>query len=90
MIQFLQDRHFMYERVKQGIDVHPSDWEIAEFQKLAKQLSPKINTAVKGCQSCVNDLVKLVFDKQSTIIKKTSFPAQKQVNDGEKRETKED
>lgn len=82
MIQFLQDRYFLYERVQKGIDVHPSDAEIEEFQKLAKQLNPNINTAVKGCQSCVNDLVKLVFDKQDTIIKRAKFPSQKQVSDG--------
>ena len=73
MIQFLEERKFMYERLQLGIDLHPSDWELAEFQKLAKQIWPKYNTSVKGCQSCINALIRFVFDKQDVAVKKTTF-----------------
>lgn len=73
MIPFLEERKFMYERLQLGIDLHPSDRELAEFQKLAKQIYPKFNTSVKGCQPCVNALIRFVFEKQDVAVKKSTF-----------------
>lgn len=58
---------FLHDRVKAGIDVHPSEPELAEFYRLAKLISPHQNFTYKGCQECVNHLVKFVFDNQNKI-----------------------
>ena len=80
MIKFLEERYFMFERVNMNIDVHLSDAEIKEFQKLAKEINPAGDFAVKGCQSCANSLVKFVFNNQNTRIKKMNFPSDKKEN----------
>lgn len=82
MIQFLEDRKFMNERISVGIDVMPSDRDAREFQKLAKQIDPDRYFTLYGCQSCINTLVKFVFDNEEQletekIIKKATFPVQK-------------
>lgn len=82
MIPFLEERKFMYERLQLGIDIHPSDRELAEFQKLAKQIWPKYDTSVKGCQPCVNALIRFVFEKQGVAIKKANFSTPKPKNYG--------
>lgn len=80
MSEFLTTVSFMEERVNAGIDVHVSDLEAQEFQKLAKIIDPQRHFTIYGCQSCINTLVKFVFDytaKQGKIIKKESFPKAK-------------
>lgn len=58
---------FLHDRVNAGIDVHPSEPELAEFYRLAKLISPHGDFTYKGCQPCVNHLVKFVFDNQNKI-----------------------
>lgn len=74
MSNFLQEQAFLKERVDAGIDVHPSDAELDEFVKLAKAIEPSLDWAVKGCQECVNNLVKFVFNNQTKLVKKATFP----------------
>ena len=55
-------KHFdyLFERVRLGIDVHPSEIEMNELVALAQKISPNGDFAWKGCQSCVNYIVKFV------------------------------
>jgi hypothetical protein len=53
---------YLYDRVKIGIDAHPSDNEVKELISLAKEINPKLEWAVKGCQSCVKSLILFVFE----------------------------
>lgn len=58
----------MHERANAGIDVHISDDDTVEFQRLAGIIDPnKDFNGVQGCQSCVNNLVKFVYDKEKTL-----------------------
>ena len=66
-IQFLEDRQFMADRLAAGVDVHPSDDEAKEFQRLAKLIDPDRYFTLYGCQSCINELVKFVFDNAGKI-----------------------
>jgi hypothetical protein len=59
---FLTDRSFLHERVNAGIDVHPSEADLVEFEKLARTISPNGDFSWRGCQECVNHMVKFVFD----------------------------
>lgn len=56
------DLQYLYDRVKIGIDAHPSDIELEKFIALAKEINPELDWAVKGCQACVNELVRFVFE----------------------------
>ena len=71
---FLEERKFMHERVNKGIDVHLSDAEAEEFQRLAAEIDKNIHWTIKGCTECVNRMVKYVFDKQGTITRRETFP----------------
>ena len=62
MNTFLTDRIFLQERVNAGIDVHPSETDLLEFEKLARTISPNGDFSWRGCQDCVNHMVKFVFD----------------------------
>lgn len=53
---------YLYDRVKIGIDAHPSDIELEKFVALANEINPELNWTTKGCQSCVNELVRFVFE----------------------------
>jgi hypothetical protein len=53
---------YLYERVKLGIDAHPSDNEVNQLISLAKEINPQLDWAVKGCQSCVKSLILFVFE----------------------------
>ena len=55
-------KHFdyLFERVRLGIDVHPSEIEMNELVSIAQKISPNGDFAWKGCQSCVNYIVKFV------------------------------
>ena len=87
MNSFLENLRHFHARANAGQDVHISEDEIAEFQRLAKSIDPnKDFNGVQGCQSCVNNLVKFVFDKEKTLLKNESFPAQKPADDGQTEE----
>ena len=60
-------KHFEYlfERVRLGIDVHPSENEMNELVSLAQKISPNGDFAWKGCQSCVNYIVKFVDENKN-------------------------
>lgn len=58
----MKELQYLYDRVKVGIDAHPSDIELAKFVELAKEINAELAWAVKGCQSCVNELVRFVFE----------------------------
>lgn len=62
-------KHFEYlfERVRLGIDVHPSEIEMNELVSLAQKISPNGDFAWKGCQSCVNYIVKFVDENQNRL-----------------------
>ena len=51
---------YLFERVRLGIDVHPSENEMNELVALAQKISPNQDFTWKGCQSCVNHIVKFV------------------------------
>ena len=51
---------YLFERVKLGIDVHPSEIEMNELVAIAQKISPNQDFTWKGCQSCVNYIVKFV------------------------------
>jgi hypothetical protein len=62
----MKELEYLYERVKIGIDAHASDIEIEKFIALAKEINPELDWAVRGCQSCVNELVRFVFENYIT------------------------
>jgi hypothetical protein len=64
---FLTERAFLQERVNAGIDVHPSEADLVEFEKLAKTISPNGHFSWRGCQDCVNYMIKFVFDNQERL-----------------------
>lgn len=55
---------YLYDRVKIGIDAHASDAELEQLTSLANEINPELAWAVRGCQSCVNELVRFVFENQ--------------------------
>jgi hypothetical protein len=59
--------NYLYDRVKLGIDAHASDLEIEQLISEANLINPELPWAVKGCQSCVNELVRYVFENQKPI-----------------------
>ena len=62
-------KHFEYlfERVRLGIDVHPSEIEMNELVSIAQKISPNGDFAWKGCQSCVNYIVKFVDNNKNRL-----------------------
>lgn len=70
MIQFLKDRTLLNERVNQNIDVHPSDHELATFHKIATTISPNQDFSYRGCQDCVNRMVKFCFANEKRVTEK--------------------
>jgi len=69
MIQFLEDRRFLQERLVHGIELHLNDNELKEFQAIAKQYDKDRYFTIYGCQSCVQTLVKFVFDNYDKSLK---------------------
>lgn len=67
MIQFLKDRLFLQERVNNNVDVHPSDIELEVFHTIATTISPNQDFSYRGCQDCVNHMVKFSFDNADKI-----------------------
>ncbi len=66
-MSFLKEREHLYERVNAGIDVHPAEDELIEFEKFARVISPNQDFSWRGCQECVNHMVKFVFDNQERL-----------------------
>jgi hypothetical protein len=62
-------KHFEYlfERVRLGIDVHPSEIEMNELVAIAQKISPNGDFAWKGCQSCVNYIVRFVDENKNRL-----------------------
>lgn len=62
-------KHFEYlfERVRLGIDVHPSENEMNELVALAQKISPNGDFTWKGCQSCVNYIVRFVDENKNRL-----------------------
>ena len=58
---------YLFERVRIGIDVHPSEIEMAELVSIAQKISPNGDFAWKGCQSCVNYIVKFVDENKNRL-----------------------
>jgi hypothetical protein len=68
---------YLFERVRLGIDVHPSEIEMEELVSIAQKISPNGDFVWKGCQSCVNYIVKFVDENKNRLdaeAKKTSKP----------------
>lgn len=83
--EFLEGLRYMHERVNRGDDAHISDPQIEQFQKLAVLIDKDSSkfASVIGCQSCINNLVKFVYDKEKIVRVKMNFP--KQEPDGDKK-----
>lgn len=58
---------FLYDRIIAGVDVHPSMDELLEFEKLSKQIEPTSEYSFRGCQPCVNEMIKFVFENQNKL-----------------------
>jgi len=68
----IEDFNYLFERVNLGIDAHPSEAELEQLHQWATSISPNGDFSYRGCQSCVNYMVKFVFDNQSKINGKAS------------------
>jgi hypothetical protein len=58
---------FLYERILAGVDVHPSQPELMEFERLSKIIDPQSEFSFRGCQPCVNELVRFVFENKTKL-----------------------
>ena len=58
---------YLFERVRLGIDVHPSEIEMEELVSIAQSISPNGDFVWKGCQSCVNYIVKFVDENKNRL-----------------------
>jgi hypothetical protein len=65
---------YLFERVRLGIDVHPSEIEMEELVSIAQKISPNGDFAWKGCQSCVNYIVKFVDENKNRLDAKKEEP----------------
>jgi hypothetical protein len=77
---------FLYDRILNGVDVHPSQPELIEFERLSKLIDPNSEFSFRGCQPCVNELVRFVFENKTKLdgkAKKASGTKADQVNQGE-------
>jgi hypothetical protein len=58
---------FLYDRILAGVDVHPSQTELIEFERLSKLIDPQSEFSFRGCQPCVNELVRFVFENKTKL-----------------------
>jgi len=58
---------FLYDRILNGVDVHPSQPELIEFERLSKLIDPQSEFSFRGCQPCVNELVRFVFENKTKL-----------------------
>jgi hypothetical protein len=61
---FLEANKFLIERIDLDIDIYPGDEDLKTFQKIAKTIDADRYFTIYGCQSCVRELVKFVYDNQ--------------------------
>jgi hypothetical protein len=77
---------FLYDRILNGVDVHPSQPELMEFERLSKLIDPQSEFSFRGCQPCVNEMIRFVFENKNKLdgkAKKASGTKADQVNEGE-------
>jgi hypothetical protein len=77
---------FLYDRILNGVDVHPSQPELIEFERLSKIIDPQSEFSFRGCQPCVNEMIRFVFENKNKLdgkAKKASGTKADQVNEGE-------
>lgn len=60
--EFLAKHKFLAERVEMDIDIYPGDDVLKTFQKIAKTIDAERYFTIYGCQSCVRDLIKFVYE----------------------------
>jgi len=68
---------FLYDRILAGVDVHPSQPELLEFERLSKLIDPNSEFSFRGCQPCVNEMIRFVFENKNKLdgkAKKASKP----------------
>ena len=58
---------FLYDRIVAGVDVHPSEPELIEFERLSKLIDPTSEFSFRGCQPCVNEMIRFVFENKSKL-----------------------
>ncbi len=58
---------YLFERVRLGIDVHPSEIEMEELVTMAKKISPHGDFVWRGCQKCVNYIVRFVDENKNRL-----------------------
>lgn len=63
---------FLYDRIVAGVDVHPSEPELIEFERLSKLIDPQSEFSFRGCQPCVNEMIRFVFENKSKLDGKAS------------------
>jgi hypothetical protein len=63
---------FLYDRIVAGIDVHPSIDELIEFERLSKIIDPTSEFSFRGCQPCVNEMIRFVFENKNKLDGKAS------------------
>jgi len=60
--EFLSEHKFLAERIEIDIDIYPGDDVLKTFQKIAKTIDAERYFTIYGCQSCVRELVKFVYE----------------------------
>jgi len=63
--EFLEANKFLIERIDLDIDIYPGDDDLKTFQKIAKTIDAERYFTIYGCQSCIRELVKFVYDNQN-------------------------
>jgi hypothetical protein len=63
---------FLYDRILSGVDVHPSQPELIEFERLSKIIDPNSEFSFRGCQPCVNEMIRFVFENKTKLDGKKS------------------
>jgi hypothetical protein len=58
---------FLYDRILAGVDVHPSEPELIEFERLSKIIDPNSEFSFRGCQPCVNEMIRFVFENKTKL-----------------------
>jgi hypothetical protein len=58
---------FLYDRILNGVDVHPSQPELMEFERLSKLIDPNSEFSFRGCQPCVNEMIRFVFENKTKL-----------------------
>jgi hypothetical protein len=58
---------FLYDRIVAGVDVHPSQPELIEFERLSKLIDPNSEFSFRGCQPCVNEMIRFVFENKTKL-----------------------